>query len=108
MITPGARWAFMLFFCALVLSGCKHVMHLPGGDIRLFEETEPVAPMITPESRSGGACGPDLAPCPGGTQCFTIGEKSTCLTEKGACEAAGCGDRLCQIVETFPLGAVCY
>jgi hypothetical protein len=108
-VTRAGRFLTLASLLAcLTLGGCRHVLRTPGGDIRIGVDPEPVGPVITPESRSGAACGPELPACPGGTQCFATGASPTCLTEEAACAEAGCADRLCQILESFPLKAVCY
>ncbi len=108
-MSPPARFLILTGLLAcLALGGCRHVLRTPGGDIRIGDDPDPVAPLVTPESQSGGACGPGLPPCPGGTQCFATGDAPTCLTEEAACAEAGCGDKLCQIAESFPLQALCH
>lgn len=108
-MTPAARLLVLTGLLAcLALGGCRHVLRPRWGDIRIWADPEPVAPLVTPESQSGGACGPGLPPCPGGTRCFATGDAPTCLTEEAACAEAGCADTLCQIVESFPLKALCH
>jgi hypothetical protein len=60
-------------------------------DVRIGHESKPTGPVVTPESMSGAACGPDLPPCPGTTACFVVGGKAICTTEDAACKAAGEG-----------------
>ncbi|MFQ5457662.1 MAG: hypothetical protein ACE5FC_04305 [Myxococcota bacterium] len=88
---------------------CRHFIKIPGGgDIRIGHESEPVGPIVNDETRSGASCGPERPPCRGGTRCFGNNGKAACMTEEAACEAAGCGGKLCEILESFPLKAVCH
>lgn len=93
---------------AFPTAGCKHLIRLPGGDIRIGQDTEPVGPIVTAEDRSGAACGPDLPACPGGTACFSSKDGAKCMTEDAACAAAGCAERPCEITESFPMRAICH
>ena len=105
----AARAAIVLLLAAQALAGCKQALlpDVPGMDVRIGHESKPTGPVITPESVSGGACGPNLAPCPATTACFQIGDRAVCTTEDAACEAAGCRGRPCEILESFPMRAVC-
>ena len=91
-----------------VAPACRHLIRVPGGDIRIGQESEPTGPIITDEARSGALCGPGLESCLGGTKCFKANGKAVCMTEDAACEAADCGGSLCQILESFPMQAVCH
>ena len=108
------KWGRLLagLAVAVTLAGappaCKHLVRLPGGDIRIGEESEPVGPIITDETRSGVSCGPALPPCQGGTRCFAKSGEALCMTEEAACEAAACSGGLCEILDSFPLQAVCH
>lgn len=96
-----------ILLAPLAHAGCRHTIQIPGGDIRIGHETHPTGPLITRESQSGAPCGPGLPSCPGTIQCFAEGGKATCMTEDAACTAAACGQRPCEILESFPLRAVC-
>lgn len=100
--------ALILLIAFAVAPGCKHIIKVPGGDIRLWEDPEPVGPIVDAASRSGVSCGAELPRCLGGTQCFAGREAAVCMTEEAACEAAGCSGGLCEILESFPLQAVCH
>ncbi|MDP3938414.1 MAG: hypothetical protein Q8R92_09780 [Deltaproteobacteria bacterium] len=105
----AAGVAVLLLSAALLGTGCKHLIRVPGGgDLRIGQESKPVGPIITDETRSGAACGPGLAACPGGTACFAKEGEATCVTEEAACKAAGCGSRPCEIAESFPMKAICH
>ena len=101
--------AFLVVFLLAGLAGCKHLLKVPdvGGNIRIGHETKPTGPIITSETQSGAACGPNLPACPGTTGCFVVKDKPVCTTEDAACAAAGCGSKPCQIQESYPMRAVC-
>jgi len=105
----AARVAAVLLVFAQGLGACKRALipDVPGMDVRIGHESKPTGPVVTPESISGGACGPNLPPCPGTTVCFVVHGKPICTTEDAACKAAGCEGRPCQILESFPMRAVC-
>jgi hypothetical protein len=97
----------MILLAVIAATACRHKLGIPGGEIRIGRETHPTGPIITPESQSGAPCGPGLSPCPGTTQCFAVGVKASCMTEDAACAAARCGIRPCQVIESFPMKAIC-
>lgn len=105
----AASFAILLLLAAPGLAGCKRALlpDVPGMNVRIGQDSKPTGPIVTPESLSGAACGPDLPPCPGTTACFEVGGKPTCTTEDAACEAAGCQGRPCQVLESFPMRALC-
>ena len=102
------RVLILLIALAVSPPGCKHFIKVPGGDIRLWEDPEPVGPIVNAETRSGVTCGSELPRCLGGTQCFSGNGEAICMTEEAACEAAGCSGGLCEILDSFPLQAVCH
>ena len=108
-MTPLTLPRALILIVAFALSpGCKHLIKVPGGDIRLWDDPKPVGPIVNAETRSGVTCGANLPRCRGGTQCFAGNGEATCMTEEAACEAAGCSGGLCEILESFPLQAACH
>lgn len=100
--------ALILLVALAMAPGCKHIIKMPGGDIRLWEDPEPVGPIVDAETHSGVPCGADLPRCRGGTQCFSGNGEAVCMTEEAACKAVGCCGGLCEIIESLPLQAVCH
>jgi len=107
-VNRAAAIAVSLLAASVLGTGCKHLIRVPGGDIRIGHETQPVAPVITDADRSGAPCGPGLPACPGSTACFATNGEGVCTTEEAACRAAGCADRPCEIAESFPMRAICH